>query len=188
MMLESVGNQSSGRIVEVLRETHSLVNEVMARVHDLSLDLRPTMLDDLGLLPALLWHTKRYSSQTEIAVRLEHESLEGRGFPVEIETAAYRIVQEALTNIARHSQAHEAAIRLKLVHDSLLITIEDHGIGFEVAAALNSKKSSGLSGMMERAKLIGGQFSVESFPGKGTRLIVDLPVTTVLSGEGKGND
>jgi PAS domain S-box-containing protein len=152
------------------------VRELMARVRDLSLRLRPTMLDDLGLLPALLYHSERFSTQTQVRVALEHQGLGRRIYPREVETAAYRIVQEALTNVARHAGVRHAVVRARLDGATLRLEVEDRGTGFDPRAARAAGTSSGLSGMQERAVLLGGRFEIISSPGTGTRLIAELPV------------
>jgi PAS domain S-box-containing protein len=163
-----------------LDEAKTLIGELVARVRELSLDLRPGMLDDLGLLPALLWHFERYTAQTKIQVNFKCTGLEGQRFPPEVETAAYRIVQEALTNVARHAGVGLAAVRLRASQDTLSVQIKDQGIGFNSEAALASGDSSGLAGMCERAALCGGQLTVESTPGVGTRVVVKLPLAEQL--------
>jgi signal transduction histidine kinase len=145
-------------------------------VRDLSLWLRPTMLDDLGLLPALVWQLRRYTEQTGIHVAFEHRGLERRFQPAEVETAAYRIVQEALTNVARHAGVGEAVVRIWLDRGRLCVQIEDRGVGFRPEAMPAEGGSSGLSGMKERAELLGGQLVVEAAPGHGARVTAELPV------------
>ncbi len=158
-----------------LGEAQALVNELMALVRDLSLDLRPAMLDDLGLLPTLLWHFERYTAQTSVCVTFKHSGLEGR-FAPEVETAAYRIVQEALTNVARHAGVSEVTVRLWADQDTLGVQIEDQGTGFDPEAALAASATTGLAGMRERAVLLGGQLTVESAPGAGTHVTAELPL------------
>ncbi|HKO96424.1 MAG TPA: PAS domain S-box protein [Pyrinomonadaceae bacterium] len=159
-----------------LEQAGTLVNELMARVRKLSLDLRPAMLDDLGLLPTLLWHFEHYSAQTQIRVNFKHSGLEKRRFAPEVETAAYRLVQEALTNIARHAQVDEALVRFSTHQNTLLIEVEDYGTGFDVKSVLAAGGTSGLAGMRERAMLLGGRLNVDSRPGAGTRLIAELNI------------
>jgi PAS domain S-box-containing protein len=159
-----------------IMQAQTLVNELMARARKLSLDLRPATLDHLGLLSALLWHIKQYSAQTQVNVRFKHNGLEGRRFPTEIETAAYRIVQEALTNVARHSEAYEATVRVWADRDSLTIQIEDQGKGFDMETALATDATCGLAGMRERAHLLGGHFTIESRRGAGTRLTAEFTI------------
>jgi signal transduction histidine kinase len=159
-----------------IAQAQTLVNELMARARKMSLDLRPATLDHLGLLSALLGHIKQYGEQTHVRVQFKHSGLEGQRFPAEIETASYRIVQEALTNVARHAESVEAAVLVWADRQSLTIQIEDRGKGFDTEAALAADNTSGLAGMRERAALLGGHFTVESRPGAGTRLTAEFTV------------
>jgi PAS domain S-box-containing protein len=158
-----------------LTEARAMVRDLTARIRDLSLRLRPTMLDDLGLVPALVWHFQRYTSQTRVYVAFEHRGVERR-FPPEVETAAYRIVQEALTNTARHAGVAEVTVRAWLDQDLIGVQVEDWGTGFDAQRVLTRGASSGLSGMHERAELLGGRLVVDSAPGHGTRVTAELPV------------
>ncbi|MFZ5887159.1 MAG: PAS domain-containing sensor histidine kinase [Chloroflexota bacterium] len=157
-----------------LAAAQKLTDDLIARVSRISLDLRPPMLDDLGLAPALLWHVNRFHEQSGIQVRFTHQGIQGRRFTPEIETAAYRVVQEALTNAARYAEAK--GIRLEVQADSgeLRIEVEDDGRGFDPQAAL--EKNRGLNGMRERVLLTGGSFHIQSRPGEGTRLSIRLPL------------
>lgn len=159
-----------------LGKAEELVNDLITRVHELSLGLRPTMLDDLGLLPALLWHFKRYTAQTQVRVVLEQAGLGGR-FAPEVETAAYRIVQEALTNVARHAGVNVVAVRLWTDLGKFGVQVQDCGRGFDPEAALATNTTGGLAGMRERAELLGGSLTVEAAPGVGTRVTVELPLS-----------
>lgn len=158
-----------------LTQASGLVNELMARVRKLSLDLRPAMLDDLGLLPTLLWQIEHYTAQTHIKVNFKHSGLEKQRFAPEVETAAYRVVQEALTNVARHANVHEATVRVWTDHDKLSIEVVDEGLGFDLDTVV-ARETSGLTGMRERATLAGGQLKLESTVGDGTRLLAELSV------------
>jgi PAS domain S-box-containing protein len=158
-----------------LARAQRLLKELTEQVRDLSLRLRPTMLDDLGLLPALVWFCQRYTAQTGVHVVFEQNGLERR-FPAAVETAAYRIVQEALTNVARHAAVRTATVRLWLDQDRLCLQIADQGVGFDFEAARTAGTSHGLSGMLERALLLGGRLTVESRPGAGTHLTAELPI------------
>jgi signal transduction histidine kinase len=131
------------------------------------------MLDDLGLLPALLWHFERYTAQTRVRVRFEHHGLERRLPSPEAETAAYRIVQEALNNVARHAGVGEVAVRIALDRGAFRLQIEDRGAGFDPEAVLASGVGCGLSGMRQRAALLGGRLAITSAPGAGTRLTAE---------------
>lgn len=162
--------------VRNLEKAHELIVELMERVSQLSLELRPALLDDLGLVPALLWYLDRYSSQTNIKATLKHSGVEKVRFAPEVETAAYRITQEGLTNVARHAKSNEARVTLWFDQSVLGIQVEDDGHGFEPEAVLAKGSSSGLLGMKERALLLNGKLTIESAPGNGTRLLAELPV------------
>jgi signal transduction histidine kinase len=151
-----------------------LVDELLGRVRDLSMNLGPPMLEDLGLLPALLWYFERCESQAGLHVDFEHAGIDRR-FDRKIEIAAYRIVQEALTNVARHVGKVVVKVVARADAARLSLRMEDPGPGFDVEAAL-AGRSSGLSGMRERARLLGGRFTVTSSRQGGTRFEVELPL------------
>ncbi|MDM7999488.1 MAG: PAS domain S-box protein [Dehalococcoidia bacterium] len=184
LFLEMVSRLPPHQVKARLSEAQSSINELVARVQDLSLDLRPAMLDDLGLVPALLWHFERFTSQTGVRVAFKHRGIQRR-FAPEIETAVYRIVQEGLTNVARHAGVTETKVRLLLNKGVLSVYIEDEGIGFDTDAAFARGTSSGLTGMHERATLLGGQFEIISAPGAGTLLVAKFPISgSVRMGRG----
>jgi signal transduction histidine kinase len=106
-----------------LGQARALVSELIVRVCDMSLFLRPAMLDDFGLLSAILWHSEHYTAQTRVRVTLVHAGLEKR-FAAKVETAAYRIVQEALTNVARHAEVDEATVRLCVQGEKRVVQVE----------------------------------------------------------------
>jgi len=174
LSLEVATRLPTDEIMPSLNKAKALLNELIIQVDDLSLDLRPAMLDDLGLLPALLWHFDRYTTQTNVRVTFQHIGLEGRRFEAEIETAAYRIVQEALTNVARHAGVSEVVVRTWADQETLGVQIEDHGAGFDPEAVLAAGDTTGLPGMRDRAALLSGQLTVESAPGAGTRLMTEF--------------
>jgi signal transduction histidine kinase len=176
LILEMAAQSSTEAPANSLKQAHALVVELMGRVSRLSLELRPALLDDFGLLPALLWYLDRYSSQTNIKASLKHSGLENQRFAPEIETAAYRIIQEALTNVARHARVSETWVTLWYDQDILGIQVEDEGQGFDPDVVLATGSSSGLLGMRERALLLNGKLTIESAPGIGTRLLAELPV------------
>lgn len=157
-----------------MEEMKEVVSDLLARVRNLSMNLRPPMLDDLGLLPVLLWHFERYTAQTRVRLDFQHTGVAGR-FSPEVETAAFRIVQEALTNVARHAGVDEVKVEVWADSVCLGIRIEDQGRGFAAEAALTGP-SIGLAGMAERAHLLGGRLTIDSAPGSGTRLLAKLPL------------
>ena len=158
-----------------LGEAQAQIHELMERVRELSLDLRPTMLDDLGLVPALVWHFERYTAQTKVQVAFKHAGIEGRRFSPPVETAVYRIVQESLTNVARHSGAAEVTVRAWVAGAALGVQVEDAGVGFDPEHAARGY-TGGLSGMRERALSLGGDLAIDTSPGGGTRVSCELPV------------
>ena len=169
------------QIPEAKRKAGQLVDTLMEKVRDLSLALRPSMLDDLGLLPALQWQVKRMASESGIRVEFHHFGMNGR-LDSETETAAYRIVQEGLTNVARHAKTSAAALTVNEMETALDITIEDKGVGFDPQALTQRVSSVGLDSMRERAGLLGGHLSVFSVPGQGTTLKVQLPLVANREG------
>lgn len=169
-----------GPVRERLHEADDLIAQLIERMRSLSLELRPQILDDLGLLVALEWHFKRYTRQTNITVSFRHSPLPQR-LPAVIETALFRIAIEALTNIARHAGVKEVAVRLWLDVEQVRFQVEDKGSGFDVAAVWAARSSTGLSGMRERAELLAGEFTLESTVGKGTLLTVELPLSKLPS-------
>lgn len=136
------------------------------------------MLDDLGLLPTLIWQFQDYTDKTAIQIDFQHSGLDG-DFPTDIRTAAYRIIQEALTNIARHAGVNEARVIIQVEEETLFIKIEDHGKGFD-QAVLTLAGSIGQSGMRERAYALGGTLKIESELGFGTHIAVELPLPKPL--------
>ena len=161
-----------------LERVQTILGDLVGRVRRLALELRPSMLDDKGLLPALLWLFDSYQSQSGETVSFEHLGMERR-FPPQVEIVAYRIVQEALTNIMRHAGNRHVVIHAQADEQTINLQIRDFGIGFDPAVTLSNSASSGLSGMFERARLVNGKITIESAPGKGTRLTVRLPVMAI---------
>lgn len=174
-MLESIKYQVGEAQKEGIAEIQHSVADIIEQVREMSLNLRPSILDDLGLVPTLKWHIDRYTKQTGIRVNFYSTSSTER-FPTEIETTAYRIIQEALTNVARHSGAIEVFVGLVMNDNALWVEILDKGKGFDASATLN-KPTSGLSGMMERADLMGGYLTIKSYPNQGTQILAALPLT-----------
>jgi len=162
---------------ERLAEASSLVEQTSQRISAMALDLRPTLLDDLGLIPATRWYVNRYSERTGIDVQMEVVGLEERLDP-EVETALYRVMQEALTNVARHAGASHVHLRLERKPGSVAARIEDDGCGFETARLVQdaSERGAGLVGMRERVALLGGGLVIQSSRGEGTRLSVEIPL------------
>ena len=167
---DAVPVEAQGRIAEA----RGVLRDLTDRVRSMSLDLRPAMLEDFGLVRALRVLFPRYERQTGIHVLFDDAGLEGRRFRPEIEITAYRIVQEALTNVARHAQVQEASVQLDLGDGSLRVAVEDHGTGFDLGHPLTD--TVGLAGMRERAAAVGGELTLAPAPGSGTRVVATLPL------------
>jgi signal transduction histidine kinase len=161
-----------------LNETLDVVGRVLEQVHDISLDLRPSILDDLGLEPALRWYTERQAALVELKVEFHADRLEQRLDPM-IETECFRIAQEALTNVVRHARAKSVTVELRQDDGQLHLRVHDDGVGFEVAA-IRAKAvrgaSLGLLSMEERAVLAGGRLEFSSVPGQGTEVHAWFPL------------
>jgi signal transduction histidine kinase len=175
LLLRSNEDSPADPLKARLEQARSIVDDLLRRVRELSFDLRPADLDDLGLLPALLALFERYTAQTGVLVNFKHRGVEGR-FGSEVETGAYRVVQEALTNAARHAGVDETTVRVWTDADMLNLQIEDQGSGFDPEVVLKTPGSSGLIGMQERMLLLGGRMTIESSPGSGTTITAELPL------------
>jgi signal transduction histidine kinase len=172
--LERASADSAGR----LSDSIAIVDRALQQVRNLSLDLRPSLLDDLGLVAALRWYLDRQGQRAGLATEFVSQPAEIRG-DANVETACFRVAQEALTNIVRHAQARRAKLELRQRDAELELTVSDDGIGFDVAAARQRAArggSLGLLGMQERVLLMGGRIDIQSTRGKGTRLVACLPI------------
>ncbi len=165
-----------------IADTRALAHSTLRAIRSLSIDLRPSALDDLGLLPALRWYLKEYQQKCSIEVEFQATGLKER-LPAEMETALYRIVQECLTNTARHSHARKATVILREEAEDVTGTIVDNGYGFDYAALLKARSQErsmgrglGLTGMEERAVLLNGELEIHTAPGEGTRVEVRIPL------------
>jgi PAS domain S-box-containing protein len=165
-----------------LDESIAVVDDALGRVSELSLELRPALLDDLGLETALHWYVDRYAQRTGILAEVLNGFEEGGRLPRELETACFRIAQEALTNIARHAQAGSVSVQLERLRERMLLTVMDDGIGFDVDVLRKNALAAaalGLRGMEERALAVGGQLEIDSGPGRGTIVRASFPLTRV---------
>jgi signal transduction histidine kinase len=174
---------ADAKTVDRLQQSKDLVNELIVRVRQMSLELRPGLLDDLGLLPALLWHFEGYTKTTGIQVNFQHTDLEGKRFSFNIETTAYRVIQEALTNAARHAEVSEISVWTGIVDETLNIQVNDEGAGFDTNDLNINGKSRGLLGMRERVKFVGGSVAILSSKGKGTHLTIQIPLRESIEKE-----
>jgi len=166
-----------------IARTQQLVQESVEIVHRFARELRPTVLDDVGLIPALHTFMKAFREETGIRVSLsalaEVEQVNG-----DKRTVLYRVAQEALTNVARHAQASSVRVKIQKLDGAICLKIKDDGKGFQEERVLHAKKSKrlGLLGMRERLEMVGGKFSIKSAPGKGTAVIAQIPLMSRPSG------
>lgn len=161
-----------------LNENLKVVERVLEQVHDISLNLRPSILDDLGLEPALRWYTERQAALVELKVEFHADPLEQRLDSI-IETECFRVAQEALTNVVRHAQAKVVSVELRRENNQLHLRVRDDGIGFDVAAVREKAvlgASLGLLGMEERAALAGGGLEFTSSPSRGSEVHAWFPL------------
>jgi len=170
-LLEREGGDHQA-VVERSQELKQIVDSVLENLHRLAMDLRPASLDHLGLVAALRQYVETISDQHQLAIQFEVVGTIER-LTSEMETAIYRIVQEALTNIVRHAQATRAGVLLERRMDSILAIVEDNGVGFD--PKLISGDHLGVVGLKERADMLGGTIQIESSAGKGSTIILEVP-------------
>jgi two-component system sensor histidine kinase UhpB len=178
LLEESVETQEAR---ERIADTRALAHSTLRAIRNLSIDLRPSALDDLGLLPALRWYVKEYQKKCSINVEFHATGFKER-LPAEMETALYRIVQECLTNTAKHANANRVTITLKEETDRVYARITDDGEGFDYEALLKTpgqERGLGLAGMNERAVLLDGTLNIHSTSGRGTIIAVSIPLPSV---------
>jgi len=164
--------------------TQRLVEKSVDIIHRFARELRPAVLDDLGLMPAIHSYAKKFSKETGIPVHMTtYEGVESLNSANR--TVFYRVAQEALTNIGRHARASQVNISIREYGETVSIIIRDNGRSFDVQKVLNAKKSKrlGLLGMRERVEMLGGAFSVESAPGKGTTIRANIPLNHRIKGK-----
>jgi signal transduction histidine kinase len=165
------------RAADAIREARSVAQHALSGVRDLSQLLRPSMLDDFGLPDTLRWYLRKFSDRTGVRTELVDDHLIER-LPIDVEVCVYRVVQEALTNVARHAQASTCRVFVQRVASSLIVTVEDDGIGWQVPMPDRrmARDGLGLVGIRERVADLGGRFRIEGTSGKGTRLTIELPL------------
>ena len=161
-----------------LEESIAVIDQTIRQVRNLSLDLRPSLLDDLGLVPALRWYVDRQAQRSGLNLQLIAEPLQTKP-PPEVETACFRVVQDALTNAMNHARAQRVRIELRQQEAELHVVVHDDGIGFDVAqqhARATRGESMGLLSMEERAALLGGRLEIISTHARGTEVHACFPL------------
>jgi PAS domain S-box-containing protein len=180
---EGMDMSELAEVKEMLEGMRDLTVRTLDGVHKLTFDLRPTMLDHLGLVPALRWLVQSRLEPTGVRVTIEEKS-SPRRLPNEVETALFRVVQEAITNIARHAAARNVYISFHFDDEAAMVYVKDDGIGFdmvELALSPDSGRGLGLMGMHERVELLEGEVEIITAPGYGTQVHIRVPI-----GERKG--
>ncbi len=167
---------SVGGPPRLLDDTRSMTDGALATVRDLSHLLHPSVLDDLGLPAAIEWYSRGFGTRHRISVDVLHEHMDQRLTP-DIELAVYRIVQETLTNVAKHARAQSCRVYLQRLPTTVLVTVEDDGLGFEASGTSQNGERPGLGliGIRERVVELGGTMRIDSTRNKGTRVTVELP-------------
>ncbi|MEE8441362.1 MAG: sensor histidine kinase, partial [Spirochaetia bacterium] len=168
-------DDTHGDLAARIGDAAETVTEITVKIRDIMSDLRPAVLDDFGLPAALRWYCERIAGQTSVTVTLVENGTVGR-LPLHAETAFFRIVQEALTNVVKHAGASSAEVLLEVTPEGTRMTISDDGAGMDslLVSQLQGRSHWGLIGMEERARGIGGTVTVESELGVGTRIIVEV--------------
>jgi two-component system, NarL family, sensor kinase len=185
-LLELSAAQEKSALSPRLAELREMADRSLQEVRQISHLLRPQMLDELGLLPTLRWLARTFQQRTGIEVELVSEGIDERMDP-DVENLVFRLVQEALTNVAKHARAPTARIHLRHAGKRLFLTAQDRGAGFDAADVLRStdeERGFGLRGMRDRVHLFAGRFTVTSQPGAGTTLEIEVPLE--LEGETGG--
>jgi len=159
---------------DLAQELKAQVAALSTELHRLAVELRPSALDRVGLIGALEQYAQEFAQRYGLKVQFESGLPASVHLPAEIETSLYRIVQEALTNVARHAQAQSVSVLLQMCEEQIVVTIEDDGKGFDPAQAQKNGRL-GLFGMRERAAMLGGSLNIESAPGEGTTVFVKVP-------------
>jgi signal transduction histidine kinase len=170
----SVESKLAPSVIEDIDESKKVILELLQRIRTLSINLHPSMLDNIGLLPTLKWYCEEYTKRTGIAIKLTYSGPE-QNIDSKVRLTAYRIVQEALTNIARYAEVKESSVQIFQLDNLIKIIIEDRGKGFNVSEV--GLTSSGIRGIRERTFAVGGTCEVSSSVGAGTRIVVVLPIT-----------
>ena len=171
-LLNRIGQLLEKQVPVDLTEVQKIAAELIGKVRDLSVNLSPAMLDDVGFLATLQWYLQDFSKKTGIQIDFRHSGLE-RELPRRITLAAYRIIQETMTNVIRHVKANRLELLIQVNKKTLDILVQDGGIGFDPAAVPGT--STALYGIRQRAQYLGGTFKLGLTPGKATKITVKLP-------------
>lgn len=157
-----------------IAELKRLVDKIQDNLHSLAVNLRPASLDHLGLVKTLQQYVEEFSHQHGLKIEFEVVGMKDKRMPIEVETTLFRVVQESLTNIVRHAHASHVDVLISRQKDRVITIIEDDGVGFTPVTPIGAEHL-GIFGMSERVEMLGGTFTIESFPGKGTTVKAEVP-------------
>ena len=172
----ATGSQEAGRHLQMAR---SIAEGMLGNIHRLINDLRPSLLDDLGLVPAVTWYGEQRLKPHGIVMDFQYDGVERR-LPSVMETALFRIAQEALTNVVRHADASRVSVSLQMKDSLVVLSVEDDGKGFDMSATgteVAEGSGMGLQGIRERVNILGGELRIQSGPGEGTHITVCIPLS-----------
>ena len=174
----AIPSEAAVKMKNMLTDIRSLAVRTLDSVHKIIFDLRPSVLDDLGFLSALRWYAENRLGALDIKARVEVTG-EERKLPPQVEIVLFRVIQEAITNIVKHAEAHNVVLGVEFKDSAIVIEVEDDGKGFDVEAVspqADKTQGLGLLGMKERVTLLGGKFNIESQPDSGTHLTIEVPL------------
>ncbi|MEI7983725.1 MAG: sensor histidine kinase [Bacteroidota bacterium] len=177
LKIEATAN--TGNLRKKISNTQRLVAKSVATVHRFASELRPAMLDDLGLVPALLAFMKEFGKRKGLQIHFTASAADKIEQLNNVKrTMLYRVAQEALTNITKHAQASQAKVSINIQSDAICMTVSDNGKSFDVNRAIGviRRRSLGILGMRERVEMVSGTFAIESVKGKGTTVQVKIPL------------
>lgn len=176
----------TSNIQDTLNDSLGILDKILQRVRDLSLDLRPSLLDDLGLVPAVRWYVERQAMRAGLVAEVKAENVP-QDLEPDMAVACFRIVQESITNILRHAKATKIHVTLRQEEHSLDLCIKDDGTGMsarEMPGTAAVRSTLGLLGMQERAQALGGRITIQSLPGQGTEVRARIPLRSREAAEG----
>jgi signal transduction histidine kinase len=178
--VEQIVGQNPNLAQKQIGELKTMTMNALDNLRQFVYDLRPSVLDDMGLVSALRWLIDQSIERTKISIDFQIMGVKRR-LPAQVETVLFRIAQEALNNIGRHARATRATVHLEFTEAMILLCVQDNGKGFVVDQVMGNasrpeRRSWGLLGVQERVELVGGKFKLESEPGRGTTLKVEVPV------------
>lgn len=163
---------------QTFAEAEKVTEEAIQNVRNICSTLRPQLLDDVGLLAGLGTHIKMFAARSNLHIDFEHNSFDEKRLSPILQSSVFRVIQEALTNVARHAETDRATVALWMTDHDVLFRIQDFGKGFRIKAARNGH--SGISNMRERIALVNGHCDLKSQPGKGTTILAQVPLQTSL--------